>query len=252
MFFAGAYVVNGWLACDGALYSVTDYPDLFELIGFSYGGNGTNTFAVPDLRGKSPLGSLGQYQICNSGVGVGQCLGTMGELRLLAYPLPSEAAVNWLTCAGQFEPVSRRQALFFILGNSYGGNGSSNFQLPDLTAKVPLPQTSYVMCVSGTFPDLSGETGTARDLLGSIRIFCGPTGGGQLLANHLPCTGGTLPLRTNTTLFTVIGNSYGGDGSQNFKLPNLAGLSPAEVRNNSELVVGAYLICNSGFYPARS
>lgn len=251
MLFAGSYVVEGWLACDGASYPITNFQDLFDLIGFSYGGNGTSTFAVPDLRGKSPLGSDGGYQICTSGVDLRSSEGTMGELRLLAYP-PSAEASYWLPCDGQFQPVNSRQALFSLLGTSYGGDGIHNFQLPNLVTKVPLPQCSYVIPIAGFYPDLNGSRGSARDYLGSIRIFCGATGESRLLSNHLPCAGGTLPLSQNLPLFSVFGTAYGGDGIRTFNLPNLAGLSPAEVPAGSQLSFGVYLICYSGFYPGRS
>jgi microcystin-dependent protein len=44
----------GWLLCDGSLYSSTDpaYAELFKLIGFSFGGDGTKQFAAPDLRAR--------------------------------------------------------------------------------------------------------------------------------------------------------------------------------------------------------
>src|SRR5262249_46394862 len=44
-------VSQGWLLCDGSLFAVSDYPGLAALIGSRYGGDGTTTFAVPDLRG---------------------------------------------------------------------------------------------------------------------------------------------------------------------------------------------------------
>jgi len=45
----------GWQDCNGALLSIAEYDVLFNLIGTTYGGDGTNTFAVPDLRGRVPL-----------------------------------------------------------------------------------------------------------------------------------------------------------------------------------------------------
>ena len=45
-------VPHGWARCDGALLNVADYPDLFQLLGFTYGGDLVNTFALPDLRGR--------------------------------------------------------------------------------------------------------------------------------------------------------------------------------------------------------
>lgn len=41
----------GWLYCDGTVYNIADHPDLGAYLGATFGGNGTTTFAVPDLRG---------------------------------------------------------------------------------------------------------------------------------------------------------------------------------------------------------
>ncbi|MBB5607721.1 MULTISPECIES: phage tail protein [unclassified Janthinobacterium] len=53
--FAFARIPNGWLACDGSLVSIANNETLFTLIGTTYGGDGVNTFGVPDLRGQVPL-----------------------------------------------------------------------------------------------------------------------------------------------------------------------------------------------------
>ncbi|MEA9554409.1 tail fiber protein [Xanthomonas nasturtii] len=44
-----------WQACDGSLLPISDYETLFMLIGTTYGGDGQNTFGVPDLRGRVPI-----------------------------------------------------------------------------------------------------------------------------------------------------------------------------------------------------
>jgi len=48
-------VPTGWLACDGASYPTASYPDLFAIIGYTYGGSGAN-FNVPDLTTRIPVG----------------------------------------------------------------------------------------------------------------------------------------------------------------------------------------------------
>ena len=48
-------VPDNWLACDGSLLSIAQFSTLFSLIGTTYGGDGENTFAVPDLRGRVPI-----------------------------------------------------------------------------------------------------------------------------------------------------------------------------------------------------
>jgi len=46
---------RGWLRCDGAILSISEYQALYSLLGTNYGGNGTTTFALPDLRGVVPM-----------------------------------------------------------------------------------------------------------------------------------------------------------------------------------------------------
>jgi microcystin-dependent protein len=51
----------GWAACDGSLLSISSFSELYSLIGTTYGGNGQSNFALPDLRGRTPIG-IGQLQ----------------------------------------------------------------------------------------------------------------------------------------------------------------------------------------------
>jgi microcystin-dependent protein len=51
----------GWAFCDGSLISVSSFPVLYNLIGTTYGGDGVNKFALPDLRGQVPI-CMGQLQ----------------------------------------------------------------------------------------------------------------------------------------------------------------------------------------------
>jgi microcystin-dependent protein len=55
MLFAGATPPSGWALCNGQLLSIAQNMALFQLIGTTYGGNGTTTFALPDLRGRAPI-----------------------------------------------------------------------------------------------------------------------------------------------------------------------------------------------------
>ena len=45
---------------------------------------------------------------------------------------------NWALAAGQIMAISQNQALFALIGTTYGGNGTSNFQLPDLRGRTPI------------------------------------------------------------------------------------------------------------------
>lgn len=57
--FSIVYTPQGWADCDGQILPVSQYSTLFNLLGFTYGGNGKDTFALPDLRGRAVLGAGG-------------------------------------------------------------------------------------------------------------------------------------------------------------------------------------------------
>lgn len=68
--FAGMYPPANWHLCDGSLLKINDYQPLYALIGTNYGGDGVTTFAVPDLRGRVPIGQ---------GAGTGLTPRTLGQ-----------------------------------------------------------------------------------------------------------------------------------------------------------------------------
>ncbi|WP_431477560.1 phage tail protein [Massilia eburnea] len=76
----------------------------------------------------------------------------IGEIRMFS---GNFAPVGWAMCNGQLLPIAQNTALFSILGTTYGGNGKTNFALPDLRQRIPMH--------AGTGPGLSprdlGEQG---------------------------------------------------------------------------------------------
>jgi len=61
----------------------------------------------------------------------------LGEIRLFGF---SQVPRNWIACNGSLLPINQYQALFAVLGTTYGGNGSTNFGVPDLRGRVPISQ----------------------------------------------------------------------------------------------------------------
>lgn len=53
--FAGNFAPRGWAFCDGQILSVSSNTALFSLLGTTYGGDGRTTFALPDLRARTPV-----------------------------------------------------------------------------------------------------------------------------------------------------------------------------------------------------
>lgn len=56
LLFAGNFAIRGWATCSGQIIGIAQNTALFSLIGTTYGGNGQTTFALPDLRGRAPIG----------------------------------------------------------------------------------------------------------------------------------------------------------------------------------------------------
>ena len=54
--FGGNFAPRGWALCDGQILLISQNSALFSLLGTTYGGDGETTFALPDLRGRTPIG----------------------------------------------------------------------------------------------------------------------------------------------------------------------------------------------------
>ncbi len=108
---------EGWLPCDGRLVSITDYEALFSLIGTTYGGNGQSTFAVPDLRGRVPLGSgtlAGSANVVGQMVGQETVTLTTQQLPAHSHPVMASAAVGTSTVpTGQVFAAGPASAQFY-------------------------------------------------------------------------------------------------------------------------------------------
>lgn len=80
----------------------------------------------------------------------------LGELRLMSFNF---APKGWAFCDGQLLAISQNQALFALLGTTYGGNGQTTFALPDLRGRAPMhAATSFAGSV------VLGEAGGAESV----------------------------------------------------------------------------------------
>ena len=59
----------------------------------------------------------------------------LGEIRMLGFNFTPQ---GWAPCNGQLLPINQNQALFSLLGTTYGGDGTTTFALPDLRSRVPV------------------------------------------------------------------------------------------------------------------
>ncbi|HWS90887.1 MAG TPA: tail fiber protein [Pyrinomonadaceae bacterium] len=74
----------------------------------------------------------------------------LSEIKIVSFNFPPK---GWALCNGQLLPINQNQALFALLGTRYGGNGQTNFALPNLRGRVPIH-----MSASHTLGEAAGST----------------------------------------------------------------------------------------------
>ncbi len=73
----------------------------------------------------------------------------IGVVKLVAFQY---APPNWASCSGQLLPINQYQALFSLLGTTFGGDGRTNFALPKLDAGALQNGLHYIICLNGIYP----------------------------------------------------------------------------------------------------
>ena len=168
----------------------------------------------------------------------------IGEIRIMAF---SYAPKNWAMCIGQIMPIAQNQALFSILGTTYGGNGTTTFALPDLRGRAPIHWGNG----NGLPPVVLGQKGGEENHTLT---------GGETGAHTHALSAATAPASNN------IGpnNNFLGAASQNQYVPGnpsaaLAGetisaVTPAgQPHNNLQpYQVLNICICINGVFPSRN
>jgi microcystin-dependent protein len=130
----------------------------------------------------------------------------LSEIRIMSFGFPPK---GWATCDGQLLPINQNQALFSLLGTTYGGDGRVNFGLPDLRARTPIH-----MGGGHTLGERGGEqnhTLSISEIPTHVHTLQGTTEG----ANAAPPGG---------NLFAVVTDVY-------TPAANLTSLQPATVAN---------------------
>lgn len=163
--FAGTFAPVGWLLCNGQSLAIQEYSALFSVIGLQYGGDGVNTFMLPNLQGRVPIGmgtgpNLSPRQNGQSG-GASSVTLTLAQLANHNHAVACQGALTqsvadgnsvWANGAGS----GRSAALLYAnsaLDTSMnegtvkvvGGNQPHNNMQPSLTV-------NFIICCEGIYP----------------------------------------------------------------------------------------------------
>jgi len=173
----------------------------------------------------------------------------IGELRPVGFGF---APKGWLLCQGQLLPVLQNQALFSLLGTTYGGNGQTTFALPDLRGRLPVgvgalsgnPSSNYVLGQMGGVESISLTTGQmpahTHPITGTMK-----TAG---LGDPSNPQNNFLANDTNAQFSASPPTAAMGGGAQGTS-SNIGGNQP---HDNRQPVIGInYAICLQGYFPSR-
>jgi microcystin-dependent protein len=144
---------NGWQQCSGQLLAISEYDVLFNLIGTTYGGDGQNTFALPDLRGRSPVHTGGQNPMGQSG-GVETVTLTTAQLPAHSHPFTVQGGVggsvtpagNFMagSSLGQYAPTPASGSSGNMLGAAGGAQPHDNL--------MPYQAVNFIISLFGVYP----------------------------------------------------------------------------------------------------
>jgi len=161
----------------------------------------------------------------------------LGEIKIISWNFPPK---GWTFCNGQLLPINQNQALFPILGTTYGGDGRVTFGLPNLQGRVPVHVGDGI-----ALGELGGETAHTVNI-------------SELPAhNHVPVGNNTAPTLPNPTSNLWAQNANSGYSSTN---PNNA-MNPACIlptggsqphENMSPYLVLNFVIALQGIFPSQN
>ena len=153
--FAGNFAPAGWLFCDGQLLPISEYETLFQLIGTTYGGDGQNTFALPDLRGRIPIHTGNSHVLAETG-GVETVTVTVSQMPAHNHPfLAYNAVANSPNPANNLLGLSSQVQMF--LGDSPNINMNSGAITQTGGSQphdnmMPFLCVSFIISLFGIFP----------------------------------------------------------------------------------------------------
>lgn len=133
----------------------------------------------------------------------------LSEIRMFSFNFPPK---GWAFCNGQLLPINQNQALFSLLGTTYGGNGQTNFALPNLRGCLPIH--------FGAGHTLGEKAGAS-----SVTITQ------QTMPQHIHMLNATSAAATTAIPSNTVGLATSGNYEQYRGATNLVSMNPASVTN---------------------
>jgi microcystin-dependent protein len=171
----------------------------------------------------------------------------IGEIRMFG---GNFAPVGWSLCDGTVMQISGNEALYQLIGTTYGGNGQTTFALPNLQSRVPVHQGT----LQGTTYSLGQMAGTETVTLTTQQIPAHPhalqaTSSGQGTAP----TGSTIPASATSTQAGA-SNVYGTAPGANTLNPSTLQPNPGNLPHDNlqPYAVLNFIIALTGIYPSQS
>ncbi len=163
----------------------------------------------------------------------------LSEIRLMSFNF---APKGWAFCNGQFLPINQNQALFALLGTTYGGNGQTTFALPDLRGHVPVGAgqaaggTSYPLGASG------GEE--------TVKLTTGQLPGH---AHAVHASNAAATTKNPTTAFPAGGGAYAAQRNVRMNAGMIGRTGRGEAHENRQPYLALnYIIALQGIFPSQS
>ncbi|MCK6191122.1 MULTISPECIES: tail fiber protein [unclassified Pseudomonas] len=143
---------------------------------------------------------------------------------------------DWALCAGQTLPLSQYQALFALIGTTYGGTGTTNFMLPNLQGRLPVGQGAG----AGLTPRVIGQVSGTESVTATLANLPAHTHGTTALKASTSvqlANAASNPANAPTTTNSFIGASGTGPGSATI-YSDQQGASPVPLNGVSTTVTG--------------
>ncbi|HEU4612083.1 MAG TPA: tail fiber protein [Kofleriaceae bacterium] len=164
----------------------------------------------------------------------------LSEIRMFSFDFPPR---GWAKCDGQLLAIAQNQALFSLLGTTFGGNGVQTFALPDLRSRVPL----HMGASSGTSNRVLGERGGEENHTLTLSEL--PQHNHQVFV----AGGATTGDPTNALLATPTTSKPYRTGAGDAVMPNLGPSGGNQPHTNIQpFLTVNFAIAMQGVFPSRS